>query len=293
MREKLRQDKFIDTVFIIILIVIAVCALYPLWFVLIASISNPSEIANGNVFVLPRGINFDGYKEMFNYPEIWIGYRNSLFYLFAGAFSSLAVILPAAYALSRSEMKGRRVLNFLFIVTMYFSGGLIPSYLLHNSLGWIDTIWVLLIPAALNVSNMIIARSAFESLPEALHESAAIDGATDFRFFFQFALPLTKATIAVLFLFSALTWWNEYMKFVIYIQDPNLQSLQVIIHQITGKLSSGLMENMSMEQMMHEQTVRDLLKYCVVVIAALPFTLLYPFIQKYFNQGVMIGAVKG
>lgn len=292
LKEK-RQDRTIDIIFTIILIIIAIICLYPLWFVLIASFSNPTEIAAGNVIFLPKDVSLDGYKEMLNHPEIWIGYRNSLFYLFAGALAGLAVILPAAYALSRRKLKGRRVLNFLFVVVMYFSGGLIPTYLLHNSLGWINTPWVIIIPTALGVGNMIIARSSFEAIPEALYESAAIDGAGDFRFFFQFALPLTKATIAVLFLFYAIGYWNEYMRFVIYVRDPELQSLQVIIHQITEAVSAESMEGMSAEQLMQEQKVRDLLKYCVVVIAALPFTVLYPFIQKYFNGGVMVGAVKG
>lgn len=291
-KEK-RQDRTIDIIFTILLIIIAIIALYPLWFVVIASFSNPTEIAAGNVIFLPKDVSLDGYKEMLNHPEIWIGYRNSLFYLFAGALAGLAVILPAAYALSRRKLKGRRVLNFLFVVVMYFSGGLIPTYLLHNSLGWINTPWVIIIPTALGVGNMIIARSSFEAIPEALYESAAIDGAGDFRFFFQFALPLTKATIAVLFLFYAIGYWNEYMRFVIYVRDPELQSLQVIIHQITEAVSAESMEGMSAEQLMQEQKIRDLLKYCVVVIAALPFTVLYPFIQKYFNGGVMVGAVKG
>ncbi len=291
-KEK-RQDRTIDIIFTIILIIIAIICLYPLWFVVIASFSNPTEIAAGNVIFLPKDVSLDGYKEMLDHPEIWIGYRNSALYLFGGAFAGLATILPAAYALSRRNLKGRRTINFLFVVVMYFSGGIIPLYLLHNSLGWIDTPWVILIPTALNVSNMVIARSSFEAMPEALYESAAIDGCDDFRFFFQFALPLAKATVAVLFLFYAINMWNQYMNFVMYIRTPELQSLQVIIRQITTAVSKEGYEGMSAAQLMQEQKVRDLLKYCVVVIAALPFTILYPFIQKYFNGGVMVGAVKG
>lgn len=291
-KEK-RQDRTIDIIFTIILILIAIVCLYPLWFVVIASFSNPTEIAAGNVIFWPKDISLDGYKEMLNHPEIWIGYRNSALYLFGGAFAGLATILPAAYALSRRKLKGRRTINFLFVIVMYFSGGIIPLYLLHNSLGWIDTPWVILIPTALNVSNMIIARSSFEAIPEALYESAAIDGCDDFRFFFQFALPLAKATVAVLFLFYAIAMWNQYMNFVMYIRNPALQSLQVIIREITTAVAKEGYEGMSAAQLMQEQKVRDLLKYCVVVIAALPFTILYPFIQKYFNGGVMVGAVKG
>ena len=287
------QDKRIDFVFSIILVVAGILALYPLWFVVIASLSDPNQVAMGNVILWPKGISLEGYKELLLHPEILVGYRNSLFYLFAGAISSLVVILPAAYALSRKKLKGRRVLNFLFVISLYFSGGIVPTYLLHSSLGWLDTVWVLLIPNALLVSHMVIARSAFESLPDAMYEAVAIDGGSDFQFFFRFALPLVKATIAVLFLYAAVYWWNEYMNFVIYIRNPQLQSLQVVLREITMQLGRLNTEGMSVEQLMYEQKVNDLLKYSLVVIAAIPFTVLYPFIQKYFNQGVMIGAVKG
>ena len=150
-----------------------------------------------------------------------------------------------------------------------------------------------MIPAALNVYHMILARSAFEAMPESLYESVCLDGGTHFRYFIQFAVPLCKATVAVLFLFSALTWWNEYIRFVIYIQNPDLQSLQVIIRQITNELTASLSETASAGATIEAQRQMELMKYCVVVIAALPFVILYPFIQKYFNKGVMIGAVKG
>jgi putative aldouronate transport system permease protein len=202
------------------------------------------------------------------------------------------VTLPTAYAVSRKKMKGRKVINFLFIMSMYFSGGIVPTYLLHQSIGWLNTIWVMIIPSALNVYYMILARSSFEALPETMYEAASIDGANDFRFFFQFALPLCKATIAVLFLFSALSWWNEYMRFVIYIDDPNKTSLQVIIQELTQTLSSGL-DHLNPDEILEMEREKELLKYSIVVVAALPFCLLYPFIQKYFNRGVMVGAIKG
>lgn len=292
-KRRSKADLITDIVFIALLILIALLALYPLWFVVIASVSDPMAIARGEVVFWPKSINFDAYKTLLNNSRIWIGYRNSLFYLFAGSFATLAVTLPAAYALSRKKLKGRKVINFLFIVSMYFSGGLVPTYLLHQSIGWLNTIWVMIIPSALNVYYMILARSSFDSLPETMYEAASIDGASDFRFFFQFALPLCKATIAVLFLFSALSWWNEYMRFVIYIDDQNLQSLQVVIREITQSLTSSLSETMTPDQILAYEKEKELLKYSVVVVAALPFCLLYPFIQKYFNRGVMVGAIKG
>ena len=237
MKMKTKTDIIVDIILVIIMVIIGIICIYPIWYVIIASISDPTSIASGKVLFLPNKITFDGYKKLFDYPEIWRGYINTFFYLFAGTFASLAVTLPASYALSRKQLKGRRTLNFLFTISMYFSGGLIPSYLINSFIGWNDTIWVMIIPTALNVYNMIIARSAFESLPSALYESAQLDGASEFRFFFQFAIPLAKATIAVIFLFEGISWWNQYMRFVIYIDNPNLQSLQVIIHQITDSIN--------------------------------------------------------
>ena len=292
--RRTKQDRVTDIIFNIILILVTFISLYPLWFVIIASISDPAAIADGKVLLLPKNIEFTAYTTLLENARIWEGYRNSLLYLFGGTFCMLAVTLPAAYALSRKKLKGRRVLNLLFVISMYFSGGLIPTYLLHKSLGWINTPWVMVIPAALNVYYLILARSSFESgIPEALYESAAIDGASDFRFFLQFAIPLSKATIAVLFLFSALSWWNEYLRFLIYIDNPNLQSLQVIIRDIMRTLSTSLSEHVSTDEMVAAQRQAELMKYSVVVIAALPFCVIYPAVQKYFNQGIMVGAIKG
>ena len=180
---------------------------------------------------------------------------------------------------------------------MYFSGGMIATYMLHTTIDyyipWMDTPWVMIVPPAMAVYNMIIARTSFESLPPALQEAAEVDGCSHFRFFFQFALPLCKATIAVLFLFTALSWWNEYMRFVIYIESPELQSLQVIVRQITETLTSSLDETASAAEIAEELRKQQLLRYSVVVVVALPFVMLYPFVQKYFNKGVMVGSVKG
>ena len=293
MRKVKSQDKKIDLLFTILLIVLGIILVYPLWFVVIASFSDPNAVASGQVIFWPVQISFEGYKELLKHPEILIGYRNSIFYLFAGPLISLTLILPASYAVSRRNLKGHRVFNLLFVITMYFSGGVVPTYLLHSTIGWLDTIWVLLIPNAINASYIIIARSAFASIPEAIYESVMLDGGNDFDYFFYMGLPLIKATIAVLFLFSAVYWWNEYMNFVIYIRNPQLQSLQVVLRELTVQLDKLFVESMSAAQLQQVQHVRDLLKYTLVVVAAIPFAIIYPFVQKYFNQGVMIGAVKG
>lgn len=290
--NKVRQDVGINFVIHTILIIFGLLCLYPIWFVLIASISEPSAIINGDVIFWPKNITLAAYEALSKYPEIFLGYRNSLFYMFFGTGITLLGILPCAYALSRKELVGRKLWNTLVVLSMYFSGGLIATYLLHKSIGWLDTIWVLVTPGLFMAYYLILARNSFESLPEAMREAAFIDGADDFRYFIQFVIPLSKAMIAVIFLFRALGWWNSYMQFLIYIDTPELQSLQVIVNQITTKLSSALSDGASIDEAIQADKTKELLKYSVVVITALPFCLLYPFIQKYFNTGIMLGSVK-
>lgn len=290
--KRTKSDKFTNIVINIILVLLGLFAVYPLWFVLIASISDPGAVSRGEVIFWPQDVTFTAYSSMLENPSIWIGYRNSILYLFSGTGFMLLVTLPAAYALSRRELWGRRVLNFLFVFTMYFGGGLIAIYLLHSSLGWLNTPWVLIIPVGMNVYNMILARSNFQEIPESLREAAIMDGASELYYFVRIVIPLSKAVIAVLFLFTALSWWNEYLRFVIYIDNPNLQSLQVIIRQIFDSLTTTS-EFSSAGEVTAKLNQAEMLKYSVVVIAALPFCLLYPFVQKYFNKGIMIGAVKG
>ena len=280
--HKRGSDRITDIVINITLLLLGLVCLYPLWFCIIASVSNPGAVSRGEVIFWPGNFTLEAYTSMLKEPSIWIGYRNSIFYLFAGAFSMLLVTLPCAYALSRKELKGRK----------FFGGGMIPTYLLHVSIGWLDTIWVMLVPQMLNVYYMILARSSFQELPESLREAAIIDGSSEINYFLKVAIPLSKATIAVLFLFSALAWWNEYIRFTIYIDNPNLQSLQVVVHRIFESLTSTS-EFASAAERTANLNQEQMLRYSVVVIASLPFCILYPFVQKYFNRGVMIGAVKG
>ena len=293
-RRKIREDRSVNAIFNIVLLLITVASLYPIWFVIIASISDPAAIAAGEVFIIPKQITFSAYEALLEYQEVLLGYRNSVLYMVGGTVVALIGTLSAAYALSRPELKGRRILNFMVVISMYFSGGMIPAYLLHRTIGWINTIWVMVIPAVFNAYYIILARSSFESMPEELHESAVMEGASEFRYFTAIVLPLSKAMIAVIVLFSALAWWNEYMRFVIYIDNPEIQSLQVFLRQITQSLTASLTDSgVSFDQFLEAQKTQSLLKYSIVVITALPFCILYPFVQKYFNRGVMIGAVKG
>jgi len=290
--NKIKEDIATNFVINTLLIIFGLVCLYPIWFVLIASISNPTAIADGQVLLWPKDITLKAYEALKMYPEIFLGYRNSLFYLFFGTGITLIGILPCAYALSRPELVGRKFWNLLIVISMYFSGGLIPTYLLHKTIGWLDTVWVLVMPGLFIAYYLILARSSFQSLPESMREAVLIDGGDDFTYFWKFVIPLSKAMIAVIFLFRALGWWNSYMNFLIYIDTPEMQSLQVIVRQIMTKLSSALSEGATVTEQIEAEKIKELLKYSVVVITALPFCLLYPFVQKYFNTGVMIGSVK-
>jgi putative aldouronate transport system permease protein len=287
------SDKITDAVFVFLLILLGAMALYPIWFVVIASISDPKAVAEGSVIIVPRGITFEGYRAIFSNQRIGRGYLMSMLYMLAGNFFLFFVTLPCAYALSRKKLKGRRVIGFLFVIAMYVSGGTIANYLVNKWLGLLNTFWVIVLPSSLNVYYMMIERTSFETaIPEAVHESAQMDGANDYYFFFHFALPMIRSTIAVIFLFNALLVWNNYVNFLIYITNPALQSLQVVIREITVSIGTFIDEFASSEARVAASNMRELLKYGVVVVAAVPFLALYPFVQRHFQQGLNIGAVK-
>ncbi|MBD2844159.1 carbohydrate ABC transporter permease [Paenibacillus sp. IB182496] len=288
------DDRIFDLTVKIILLILGVMALYPLWFVLIASVSNPSDIFRGRVFLLPSGLNTEAYEKLLHTPKVWTGYLNSIIYTSVGTFINLAVTLPAAFALSRKALPGRAVFSVFFIFTMVFSGGLIPSFMLVRSLNMVDTMWALVIPGAVSAFNLLIAKSFFEGgIPESIYEAAIVDGASKFQFFFRFALPLSKAMIAVILLYYALGHWNDYFTPLIYIRTPDLQPLTIVIAQMAATLDTTLLEVMPSEEAYQLLMENSLMKYAVVFVGALPMIILYPFLQRYLIQGVMLGAVKG
>jgi putative aldouronate transport system permease protein len=265
---------------------------YPLYFILIASFSDPTAVAAGTVWFYPKGFSLEGYRTILEYERIWIGYRNTVFYTVFGTLISLMVTLPAGYALSRKDFLPRRMLIFLFTFTMFFSGGLIPTYILISKLNLNNTIWVMLIPFCLNVYNLIIVRSFFEhSIPLELQEAATIDGCGDGRFFFSIVLPLSKAIIAVIALYYAVATWNNYFRPMIYIKSNSIQVLQVFLRDIL--IQNQMLETMSAESLNTVQNLADVIKYGIIIVSALPMIIVYPFVQKFFVKGVMIGAVKG
>lgn len=288
-----RGDQVFDVVVTILLLALALVALYPLYYTIIASVSDPQFVSTGKVVLLPHGLTTIAYKEMFKETQIWIGYRNSLFYTITYTFLSLVVTLPTAYVLSRPTLPGQKGLLFYFMFTMYFSGGTVPLYLLMTKLHLVNTIWIMIIPEGVACTNLIICRNYFTSnIPESLYESARIDGASLFQFFMRFVIPLSKPIISVISLYFAIGKWNNYLQPMIYIRDNKIQSLQVIIRSITAELDSGMVESMSADEVDELTKKKQLLKFAVVIITALPLMLLYPFIQRYLISGMMVGAVK-
>lgn len=265
--------------------------LYPLYFILIASISDQYLVANGRVFLIPKGIQFGGFKRVFENDLLLSGYRNTILYTALGTVVNMVLTIPAAYALSRKDFLPRRVLMFLFVFTMYFSGGLVPTYLMMKDLRLLNTMWVMIIPFAVNVTNLIIARSFFESsIPDELLEAAVMDGCSNTKFFLHIVLPLSKAILAVITLYYAVQHWNEYFNALIYLKDTALYPLQLVIRDIlvmNQKASASASAASSAVQ------IAEQVKYAVILISTVPVMIFFPFVQKYFMKGVMIGAVKG
>ena len=291
-----KGDRILDFFIIVILILIAIVVMYPLYLVILASISDPSYISKGQVWLFPKGINFEAYKKLLDEKIIWIGYRNALFYTIFGTILQMIVTTTASYALSKKDLPGRSWLTLFFVFTMYFSGGMIPTYLVIKQFGMINTIWALLIPCIFGPYNLVISRNYFEnSIPESVYESAALDGAGQFRTFVQIAVPLAKPVLAVMSLNFALGHWNSYLEPMLYISDDEIQTLQVFIKRITMQAATNLESSTGLDIETFTASIRQtqLLKYAIVVVSAVPMILLYPFIQRYFVKGIMLGSVKG
>ena len=288
-----RKDVVFDVILYTICALLLIVILYPLWFIIIASFSDPSAVAGGHVWLWPVGFTLEGYQELLRQPQVWLGYRNTIAYTVVGTLIGLAVNIPAAYALSRKDLWGRKGLMGLYVFTMFFSGGLIPIFLTVQQAGLYNTFWVLVLPFSVSAYYIIVARTFFEtSLPPDLWDAAQIDGCGNLRFFFTMALPLSKAVISVIALWTAVGQWNSYFNALIYIRDENLYPLQLIMRNILitnqnfAALGTGEAAMIAMRR-------ANLVRYAMIIVATVPIMCVYPFIQKYFDQGVMIGAVKG
>ena len=304
--KKLSKTKINNGIFnaviYILLLLLAVIMLYPLIFVLSASFSDPKAVAGGEMLLLPVKPSLEGYRYLMQYKEIWVGYGNTIFYMIAGTLLNLAATLPCAYAMSRKDLKGRKHLMIYFMITMYFSGGMIPGYLNIKSLGLLDTRGVILINGLVSTFNLIVARTYFmTSIPWEIQEAAVIDGYNDFQIFGKIIFPLSKAITVVMTLYYGVGRWNSYFVEMIYLKDRNKFPLQLFLREILTKSTfakTAMADGMSFsaEQMMaliKQADTANMIKYGVIVLSALPMLIIYPFLQKYFEQGVMIGSVKG
>lgn len=273
--------------------VILLMVVYPLWFVVIASFSDPSAVASGKVWLWPKGFTLDGYRELLRHDEIWIGYLNTILYTVVGTVIGVAVNVLAAYAFSRKDLVGRKFLSLLFIFTMFFNGGLVPTFLTIKDFHLYNTFWVMVLPFSVSVYNIIVARTFFEnSIPSDLTDAARIDGCGNLRYFFSIVLPLSKAVLAVIGLWTAVGMWNSYFNALVYLKDANRYPLQLILRNIL--ITNNLQMTFgSGEAMQIALRLSNLMRYSVIIVSTLPIMCFYPFVQKYFNKGVMIGAVKG
>lgn len=312
MNEKSKKKKgewalasWDDRVFLIIvyslLILLALICAYPLYFTIIASISDPHSVYLGKISFLPKGFTTEAYELVFQNKMIWKGYLNSIFYTACGTFFNLLLTIPAAYALSKKQLIWRTPLTVFLSFTMYFSGGMIPTYLLFKSLGMLNNMSVMIFAGGISIYNVIVTRTYFQNnIPESLCEAARIDGANEFQIFFRLVIPLSAPIIAVMTLYYAVGHWNNYFDGMVYLTNTNLQPLQVVLRKILiineNAYQEAILAETDSATLLQDAARRTYLaitmKYSVVFIASLPMLIIYPFIQKHFVKGVMIGAVK-
>lgn len=295
-RKLLNPDKVFDLVNLLIMLALLVIFIWPLWFVLIASISDPAQVWQGNVILFPKDITLDAYKEVIEYETIWSGYRNTIIYTLVGTAINMVLTVCGAYPLSRKDFMPRNFLMILFMITMYFSGGLIPTYLVVNRLNLVDTIWAMVIPNAVSMFNIIITRTYFvNSIPGELFEAAQLDGANTAQYLFKVVLPLSKPILAVIVLFYAVGHWNDFYSALIYVNSQELMPLQSILRKLllSTQMTLQTSSSMSPDEIMRRSQLSQTLKYSSIIVSTVPVLCLYPFVQKYFVKGIMIGSVKG
>lgn len=291
--RKSKGERIFDAVLISFSILILVIVAYPLYFVVIASFSNPEAVLGGKLSFWPIGFNLESYKMILDEPKIWLGYRNSVIYTILGTVINLILTTLAAFPLSRKDMPYRRLLTFVITFTMLFSGGMIPVYMVVRGLKLTDTIWAMVIPNAIATYNMLVMKNYFQSsIPEELHEAAAIDGCGPFQSLLRVVLPLSRPILAVITLFYAVGHWNAFFNAIIYLRDQKLYPLQIVLREIM--LQNSLEAVGGDMTGMYEKVMRgETMKYAVIIVASVPVLLFYPLVQKYFTKGIMVGAIKG
>lgn len=292
-----KSDIWFERINTLLVILITIVCFYPIYYTVIASFSDPNAVIGGDVYLTIIKPTLDSYRTAFGYSAIWTGYRNTLIYTIFGTLYSLFLLLPASYALSRPWLKGRSALIKICMFTMYFGGGTIPTYLLMKSLNLLDSPLAIILPGAFSVYNMIITRTFFEGFSESLCEAARIDGAGELRVFLRIVLPLSGSIVAVMALYHAVAHWNSYFNAMIYLKDRELFPLQLILREVLLLNSSIVLDAGgdidAILDFVRREKLAETMKYSMIIIANLPILVAYPFVQKYFVKGVMIGSVKG
>lgn len=296
-----KKVELFDICNVIFMFVVLFITIYPLYFTIIASFSEPSAVATGKVLWRPVGFTLDSYRQVFAYKQIWAGYLNTIFYTVLGTVFNLFLTIPAAYAVSKKYLPHRKIIMGFFLITMYFGGGMVPSYLLVKSLGLINTRLALVIVSGISIYNLIVTRTYFTtSISDSIYEAARMDGAGELKTFFSIALPLAKPIMAVMVLYYAVAHWNDYFNALLYVSNQELEPLQSVLRRVLIQNQNALNESL-MQQSMSSGELLDsakrayaayTMKYTMVFIASAPLLAAYPFVQKYFVKGVMVGAVK-
>ncbi|WP_420794180.1 carbohydrate ABC transporter permease [Paenibacillus qinlingensis] len=290
MNKRSAGERIFDSSNIFFMLLLMFATFYPFWYVLVASFSDPGWIAQTRGMIWwPHGINLESYKAVFHNPIIISGYLNTLFVVIVGTLLNLIMTSFGAYALSRNNVMLKNPIMFMIVFTMFFNGGLIPTYMLVNGLGMLDSLWSLIFPVAMSAFNLIIMRTAFQAVPVSLEESARLEGANDFVILWRVMIPLSLPVVAVMFLFYGVAHWNSWFNALIYMRDREHYPLQLILREI---LISNSTDNMTANSGGNKLEVAMTIKYATIIVATGPILILYPYLQKFFVKGVMIGAIK-
>lgn len=289
-----KEDKVFDLVNAALIALLLLVIVYPLWFVIIASVSNPAQVIGGQVILLPKGFSLEAYRMVFRDSMVMTGYRNTLIYTVTGTVINVVMTVLAAYPLSRRDWVGRGFFMGLLMFTMFFSGGIIPTYLMMNQLGMINTIWAMILPGAVSVYNTIIMRTFFiNSIPGELQEAAQVDGCSNTRLLLQIVLPLSKQILAVMVLFYGVGHWNAFFNALIYLTESKRYPLQLVLRSILIQNTASQDMLGDLDTMGSRVMMAETIKYALIIVSTLPMMILYPFLQKFFEKGVMVGAIKG
>ncbi len=292
--KRSKEDLIFDLLNYIVLGAFLLIVLYPLYFIVIASFSDPSRVLSGDVILLPKDLDFSGYQKIFSDTSIWQGYYNTFVYTILGTVLNVVLTMGIGYPLSRNYFSGKKPIMIFLMITMYFGGGMVPTYLLVKDMGLRNTATIMIVMGAVSVFNVIITRSFLEAnIPTELEEAASIDGCSQFKFFFRMVLPLSGSIIAVLILYYGIWHWNDYMTGLIYLDDGEKYPLQLIIRSLLIQTQMEANDVASIESLSQRLKVAESIKYGVIIISSLPVLVLYPFLQKHFTKGVLVGAVKG